>query len=168
MHFPSPPSSGSDGAPGVDVPESASDDLAEQVGALEGALRRDGWSTVATIGARPEVVIQADTARIGLVHEVARDQTAAVVATFQDGAVVSSCAYREQVDGRFYEVVLLLNPGVERAILLPTVVDENQLATCRSAADAGTVLYSILAHPTKGRLGAVEHPSPGAFRPDSA
>lgn len=168
MHDPSPPSTGGAVAPGAGLAGSAFEGLEQRVVALEGALQRDGWTTVAAAAAQTAVVSQADTARTGIVHEVACDQGTSVVETLEDGAVVSSCAYQEQAEGALYELVLLLNPGVERAVLLPAVLDQGQMDACRSAVDEETDLYSVVVHPTAGRLGAVKHPAPDAFHRDSA
>lgn len=166
MHDPAPPSSGGGVTPDAGLARDASEMVAQRVVALESVLHRDGWSTVTATTTQPEVVVREDPARVGIVHEVACDQATAVVETLQEGAVVASCAYREQADGRLAEVVLLLNPGVEQAILLPAILDRERLEICRSGSDGETPLYTALRHSTAGRLGEVRHPSPGAFRID--
>jgi hypothetical protein len=167
VRFLSSPFKGGDAPTGADTPENAFDELSERVSTLEGELRRDGWGAVTTAVPQTEVVVHGDTGEVWIVHEAPEGQIARIVEAFQDGGFISTCAYQQRSEGRFFELELLLNPGSEHAILLPTVVETEQMPVATVVEEDRMQLYSVITCSTGEQIGAVQRTMPNSLLSDS-
>jgi len=166
MHYQSPLFSGGDVPTEAIRAGDSCDELDKKLVTVERKLRRDGWQTVAAIDTQTEFIIRDDASEAWFVHEVSSTQTAALAKVFNDGGLIPTYAHQQQCDGQLYELLLLLNPSSEHAILLPTIVETEQLLAATPVGDE-VELYSVVTHSNGERIGAVQHSTTSSILPDA-
>lgn len=107
-------------------------------------LRRDGWETLATPAPQNTVTTTAEGEQIRVVHKLPREQGQEMVETLQAEGFAPPGIYTRDLEGWLFEVVVLLNPGLERAILLATMFDEDQHRALRDGQQDVERAYSLL------------------------
>lgn len=162
-HTPAPGAGEAPTSPGSGT--SMATEVRPKLMALDAALQRDGWTTITATGPRADISVQADNDRIVLVHEAPPDQVATIVDTIQDEGIITTCPSKVRTTDQLITLLVLLNPGTEHAILLPTAIDDDTIATIKSVLDDQTALYSVLKRPTGTRIGAVKHTTPNVVLP---
>lgn len=148
-------------------PDTRPDEWSAKLAPLARELRRDGWATATIPATETEVVVHEDANDLWFVHEAPNNQTATAIEVFQDDGLIATCAYQHRQNDHFYELLLLLNPGTEHALLLPIIVETDQLPVAPPVEDSELDLYSIITHPTGDRIGAVQHTTPSEMLPDA-
>ncbi|WP_232703267.1 DUF7529 family protein [Halobacterium wangiae] len=147
------------------APKGALRELCDTVAALERGMQQDGWKTVATTP-HNEVIIRDNATQIWIVHKISLNQETAVAQAVKTEGVVSDCRYIDVCAGWLFELILLLNPGVDQGILLPTIVNNAQVDAITSRPTDSQHIYSLLTCPGGRHLGVVKHNNPESFLPD--
>jgi hypothetical protein len=167
MHYPSPPANEVERSTEPSKSKTTLDDWSAKLVPLERELRRDGWATTALPATETEVISREDANDVWFVHEAPKTQTATAIDVFQDDGLIATCAYQQRQDDHLYELLLVLNPGAEHALLLPIIVETDKLPVTPPVGETGTDLYSVITHPSGDRIGAVQHTTPSKILPDA-
>lgn len=140
-----------------------------RVTAVETRLEQDGWTTITTPSTQATLTIRGgDTSRLEITHQAQADQESAIKAALSPGPILTTATQKDRSESWFLEVVLLLNPGTESIILLPTLFDSAQTAVLTSHDSTTATLCSTISTRGSHSLASVKHQNPKAVLPQKA
>jgi len=132
----------------------------EELAALADERRADGWDVVDVAAIHTDPVtpdMGDDEERFGIVYTIADNHADAVIEAFEVGEFTEYQAYGRIVAGYVFQVVELLDPERERALLIASSYDRTRARGLSEAAREHDRLYTHAKTIDGTPLGVVKH-----------
>lgn len=151
----------------VDVHKNAWNETIEDMWALEEELQAEGWETIETAAGHTGLnTPTGDDERAEMVHIVPDSDGEAISEALQAGEFPKYDVYRQKVDNWVFEVIVLLDPGTEQAILIAAEFELRGTTPAIERTHETGELYTVIKFLDGELVGSLRHESPEKFFPE--
>ena len=157
-----------DSPPSVDARKDAWRRTLQEMESIAAELDEEGWETVAIpVGhAAPEPPEAGEEGRFGFVHVIPGNYESAFREAFDAGGFERYDVFRQEIGGKVFFLLQLLDAPSGTAILLAAQYDTQHSEPLESAAEEEGVVYSHVQKLDATHLGSFRHDEPGKFFPE--